>query len=458
MRDDFPPRTKVTLAQRVGMCCSNPNCRQLTSGPQKNRNKAISIGVAAHISAASPGGPRYNPELSAHERRSIDNGIWLCQNCAKLVDNDEVRFTADLLHDWKRRAEEVTRAQVQSPLRSRPRKEIAASGAEGYELIDAIEHFITETIDIEHSLEPIWAIPADAPDRVCQIEGLMTDQPWFRLAFAAERVYEGLYQARRWFLQLGFDVDETEQKIECIKLAVGLAAARVWITGVMADSQTPGASVRNIVDNGKELLNTTARMAMEGLGRILEHLRYLLASHKWLLPRPKIVRPKSGQSQKDVSETEIAAVLDTFATATMEMKAHGVPLVNGQFLDIFLDLQAAQPVEQQRRLRLIEAFCRCRFLLWRAHKLFWRLCGPEWSTLFYEGVCSIVSRAYHCALHGENDDYWAWDMKMIYIVSQWLHREADGSYGNDRVRSGSDLWSWIAEAMGSDMESHNPNP
>lgn len=54
MRDDFNSSTKDVLAKRVGFHCSNPNCRTLTCGPRTEANKFVSIGVAAHISAASP--------------------------------------------------------------------------------------------------------------------------------------------------------------------------------------------------------------------------------------------------------------------------------------------------------------------------------------------------------------------------------------------------------------------
>ncbi|WP_148654600.1 hypothetical protein [Paraburkholderia caribensis] len=33
------------------------------------------------------------------------NGIWLCQICSKLIDSDLMRFTSQLLHQWKRDAE-----------------------------------------------------------------------------------------------------------------------------------------------------------------------------------------------------------------------------------------------------------------------------------------------------------------------------------------------------------------
>lgn len=118
--DDFNVETKELISKRVGVKCSNPNCRQPTSGPSESKLKTINIGVAAHITAASPGGPRYDPSLSSVERRSPDNAIWLCQNCAKLIDNDPERHTQDLLKRWKALSEEGARLDVQNPsIRSR---------------------------------------------------------------------------------------------------------------------------------------------------------------------------------------------------------------------------------------------------------------------------------------------------------------------------------------------------
>lgn len=106
MRDDFSLPTIKILAARAGHRCSNPNCKQPTSGPQLDTNASVSIGVGAHITAASPGGPRFDSVLTTQERRSVNNGIWLCQNCAKLVDNDCHRFPAAVLHAWKIRSED----------------------------------------------------------------------------------------------------------------------------------------------------------------------------------------------------------------------------------------------------------------------------------------------------------------------------------------------------------------
>jgi len=114
MRDDFPRATIEALAKRVGQRCSNPSCRKPTSGPHTEPSKSVIVGVAAHITAASGDGSRYDAGLSPEQRRSIDNGIWLCQTCAKLVDSDQARYTKDLLLRWRRDAEKETLRRIES--------------------------------------------------------------------------------------------------------------------------------------------------------------------------------------------------------------------------------------------------------------------------------------------------------------------------------------------------------
>jgi hypothetical protein len=89
------------------MRCSNPSCRCLTTGPRKGSTGSVNIGVAAHITAASEGGPRFDPSLTKAERVSLENAIWLCQNCAALIDRDTTRFDAALLKAWRQNSEEA---------------------------------------------------------------------------------------------------------------------------------------------------------------------------------------------------------------------------------------------------------------------------------------------------------------------------------------------------------------
>jgi hypothetical protein len=74
--------------------------------------KAANLGVAAHIRAASMGGPRYDPDLLPEERSSPSNGIWLCQNCAKLVDNEISCFPVSVLRQWKTETEFDTKNRL----------------------------------------------------------------------------------------------------------------------------------------------------------------------------------------------------------------------------------------------------------------------------------------------------------------------------------------------------------
>jgi hypothetical protein len=111
-RDDFSMRVRRTVSARVGLLCSNPECRAVTAGPKSDPEKAITIGVAAHISAAAPGGPRYNERLGRQERCGVGNAIWLCQNCARLIDTDPERFTEAVLLKWKRDAELEAKHQL----------------------------------------------------------------------------------------------------------------------------------------------------------------------------------------------------------------------------------------------------------------------------------------------------------------------------------------------------------
>ena len=113
-RDEFTKETKDTVAKRVGLRCSNPNCRRPTSGPQAHPRKTVNIGVAAHIAAAAPGGPRYDDRMTPEERCGIENAVWLCQNCAKLIDSDASRYTTDLLRRWRRLSEEAAMLSVES--------------------------------------------------------------------------------------------------------------------------------------------------------------------------------------------------------------------------------------------------------------------------------------------------------------------------------------------------------
>ena len=102
MRDNFPEAVKQRLAQKAGFICSYPQCRVMTSKCQSlGVSSSYNVGQAAHITAASPGGPRYDASLTSDERSAESNGIWLCYTHAKLIDSLPCQYSADVLRMWK---------------------------------------------------------------------------------------------------------------------------------------------------------------------------------------------------------------------------------------------------------------------------------------------------------------------------------------------------------------------
>jgi len=107
---DFLRKTVEELAKRAAQTCANPVCRKPTSGPHSDASRSVVVGEAAHIRGARPGSARYDPEMTDEERANPANGIWLCRECAKLIDTDPKRFPVGLLEDWKKTHEAWTQA------------------------------------------------------------------------------------------------------------------------------------------------------------------------------------------------------------------------------------------------------------------------------------------------------------------------------------------------------------
>lgn len=113
MRDQFAAKVVETLAKRAGQRCSLCNCP--TSGPHDDPSRSVVVGEAAHIRAASPDGPRYDPTQTPEERISAENGIWLCRNDHGLIDRDVDRFSVETLLQLKQDAEDRIRREMGRP-------------------------------------------------------------------------------------------------------------------------------------------------------------------------------------------------------------------------------------------------------------------------------------------------------------------------------------------------------
>ena len=89
-----------------GNVCANPDCHHKLSNGENHFSEI------AHICAAKPNGPRYVPNMTDEERRSIDNLILLCDSCNKLVDSDEKKYSISLLKEWKKKHEDFVSSDI----------------------------------------------------------------------------------------------------------------------------------------------------------------------------------------------------------------------------------------------------------------------------------------------------------------------------------------------------------
>lgn len=116
-RDNFTQATIDKLSRKVANLCSNPECRILVMSAKAQGNQGVAnLGVAAHICAASPNGPRYDSAMTTEERKHENNGIWLCQNCARLIDIEPDNHPKELLLEWKSEAAKFARSKLGIPL------------------------------------------------------------------------------------------------------------------------------------------------------------------------------------------------------------------------------------------------------------------------------------------------------------------------------------------------------
>jgi hypothetical protein len=208
MRDEFPARIKEELAKRVGFLCSNPGCRQPTSGPQSEPSGSVNIGVAAHITAAASGGPRFDDNISSTERQSARNGIWLCQSCAKLIDSDVSKYTQDKLVEWKQDAE-LAAARALEKRRS-PYTESEGVFLEAERLMPELIAEMREDVQGDHSelIRELVILPSKS----------VAYNPGKAQFFYVEKEHENLLLKIDWLEEMGLLLDITVGKARVYRM------------------------------------------------------------------------------------------------------------------------------------------------------------------------------------------------------------------------------------------------
>ena len=68
-------------------------------------HEGVVTGEVCHIKAASPEGPRFDPQQTEQERNAFENLVLMCEPHHKVIDADEESYTVEQLQQIKQRHE-----------------------------------------------------------------------------------------------------------------------------------------------------------------------------------------------------------------------------------------------------------------------------------------------------------------------------------------------------------------
>ena len=99
---NFTPKIIKNIQERSAFICNNPLCRKLTVKASNDSETASDIlGEAAHIYPAAKNWARFDSKIESSFIKSQKNAIWLCRECAKLIDKNPQKYTVEVLYTWK---------------------------------------------------------------------------------------------------------------------------------------------------------------------------------------------------------------------------------------------------------------------------------------------------------------------------------------------------------------------
>lgn len=90
--------TKIRLASSSGGVCAMPECNRPLFDPSPGRGL---LGVAAHIAGERPGSARHDRTMTPEVRNAVENLIYLCPNCHRLLDASPDEYPVVRLREIK---------------------------------------------------------------------------------------------------------------------------------------------------------------------------------------------------------------------------------------------------------------------------------------------------------------------------------------------------------------------
>lgn len=135
---EFTLSIRRQLAERVAYMCCNPLCRRLTIKRSADSYEAVRSGKACHIHSAGKNGPRAKADMTDNECKAFENGIWACDTCAREIDDNESKYSAEELRRWKDEAEEYVEGLVTQDTRLRQLRVMMQSSLSCLRLVTAV--------------------------------------------------------------------------------------------------------------------------------------------------------------------------------------------------------------------------------------------------------------------------------------------------------------------------------
>ena len=152
-RDRPKPAQEKVVALRSGNICAYPGCgAELVLEARSKQDQDKAVGRAAHIAAASPGGPRHDPSMTSEERGSADNLMFLCSPHHDGIDTQLHLHTTEFLLSAKRKHE----AQIARACRY-------SIGEVGFDYLEVVCKALA--LDDVQTEEPV-ALPLEIDDKI----------------------------------------------------------------------------------------------------------------------------------------------------------------------------------------------------------------------------------------------------------------------------------------------------
>ena len=103
-RSEIGRSVRARLVAVSGGICQFPQCSEQCY-PLKSDDQPYTVGEIAHIVGWSGSGPRADASLSPAARNNYWNLLLLCRNHHREIDEDQDKYTKDVLRGWKKELE-----------------------------------------------------------------------------------------------------------------------------------------------------------------------------------------------------------------------------------------------------------------------------------------------------------------------------------------------------------------